>query len=95
MSANLCRVKRSFKPYQNEHNSVKDTRERSKKPRDIDPKISMTCSIAHLPFISPNPKILKAFLKTLPIKMKPSKCPARKEKEAKRGGQRGGEKAEN
>ena len=29
-----------FKPYQNEHNSVKDTGERSKKPRDIDLKIS-------------------------------------------------------
>ena len=34
-------MKRSFKPYQNEHNSVKDTGERSKKPRDIDLKISM------------------------------------------------------
>ena len=41
LSANLCRVKRSFKPYQNEHNSVKDTGERSKKPRDKDLKISM------------------------------------------------------
>ena len=38
---NLCRVKRSFKPYQNEHNSFKDTGERSKKQRDIDLKISM------------------------------------------------------
>ena len=28
---NLYRVKRSFKPYPNEHNSVKDTGERSKK----------------------------------------------------------------
>ena len=34
-------MKRSFKPYQNEHNSVKDTGERSKKPRDNDLKISM------------------------------------------------------
>ena len=34
-------MKRSFKPYQKEHNSVKDTGERSKKPRDIDLKISM------------------------------------------------------
>ena len=41
LSTNLCRGKRSFKPYQNEHNSVKDTGERSKKPRDIDLKISM------------------------------------------------------
>ena len=34
-------MKRSFKPYQKEHNSVKDTGERSKKPRDNDLKISM------------------------------------------------------
>ena len=48
-------------------------------------------SIAHLRFLSPNPKILKAFLKTLPTKTKPSKCPAREkkmrqEKRKKRGG---------
>ena len=41
VAANLCKVKRSFKPYQNEHNSVKDTGERSKKPHDKDLKISM------------------------------------------------------
>ena len=34
----------------------------------------------HGPFISPNPKILKAFLKTIPTKMKPTKCPAREKK---------------
>ena len=39
-----------------------------------------SCCIAHLPFLSPNPKILKAFLKTLPTKMKPTKCPAREKK---------------
>ena len=27
VAANLCKVKRSFNPYQNEHNSVKDTGE--------------------------------------------------------------------
>ena len=42
-----------------------------------------SCSITHLPFLSPNPKILKAFLKTLPIKMKPTKCPAREKKSKK------------
>ena len=31
----------SFKPYQNEHNSDKDTREKGKKPCNIDLKISM------------------------------------------------------
>ena len=41
-----------------------------------------SCSIAHLPFLSLNPKILKAFLKTLPTKMKPTKCPAREKKQS-------------
>ena len=41
VTANLCKVKRSFKPYQNEHNSVKDTGEKGKKPCNIDLKISM------------------------------------------------------
>ena len=50
--------------------------------------------ITHLPFLSPNPKILKAFLKTLPIKMKPTKFPARgkkneQEKRKKRGREKG------
>ena len=31
LSPNLCRAKRSFKPYQNEHNSVKEAREKGKK----------------------------------------------------------------
>ena len=51
-----------------------------------------SCSIAYLPFLSPNPKILKVFLKTLPTKM-PTKCPAREkkmrqEKRKKRGGEK-------
>ena len=50
-----------------------------------------SCSIAHLPFLSPNPKILKAFLKTVHTKTKPTKCPAREnkmrqEKQKMRGG---------
>ena len=36
----VCRVKRSFKPYQNEHNSLEDTGEKGKKPCNIDPKIA-------------------------------------------------------
>ena len=39
-----------------------------------------SCCIAHLPFLSPNPKILKAFPKTIPTKMKPTKFPAREKK---------------
>ena len=39
-----------------------------------------SCSTTHLPFLSSNPKILKAFLKTFPTKVKPTKCPAREKK---------------
>ena len=53
-----------------------------------------SCSIAHLPFLSPNPKILKAFLKTLSTKMKPTKCPAREKKmRQEKRKKKGGEKA--
>ena len=39
-ATNLCRaVKKSFKSYQNELNSVKDTKEKGKKPCNIDLKI--------------------------------------------------------
>ena len=40
LPVNLCRVKRSFKPYQNELNSAKDTGEKGKKLCNIDLKIS-------------------------------------------------------
>ena len=82
-------VKRSFKPYQNEHNSVKDTGEKGKKPCNI--KSSMkSCSTTDLHFLPSNPKILTAFLKNFSTKMKPTKCPGekkkrRKEKRKKRG----------
>ena len=46
-----------------------------------------SCSITHLPFLLYNPKVVKAFLKTFPTKMKPTKCPA-KEKQKKRGGEK-------
>ena len=55
-----------------------------------------SCSIAHLPFLSPNPKILKAFPKTLPTKMKPTKCPAREKKnEARKAKKEGRRESEN
>ena len=57
---NVCRVKRSFKPYKHEHNSVKDTGEKGKKPCDIDLKIAMK-TLFYYP-LSPNTKILKTFL---------------------------------
>ena len=81
MSANVCGVKRSFKQYQNEHNSLKDTGEKGKKPCNIDPKIAMKILFYYpLPLNSSNPKILKAFLKTFPSKMKPTKCPTKEKK---------------
>ena len=44
-------------------------------------------------FLSPNPKILKEFLKTISTKMKPTKCPEgekkmRQEKRKKRRGEK-------
>ena len=51
-----------------------------------------SCSIAHLPFLSPNPKILKAFIKTLPTKMRPTKCPAREKKRGKKSEKRSEER---
>ena len=36
-----------------------------------------SCSTTHQPFLSSNPKILRAFPKTFPTKMKPTKCTAR------------------
>ena len=90
VAANLCKVKRSFKPYQNEHNSVKDTEKKAKNHVTLTWKSPWkSCSIAHLPFLSPNPKILKAFLKTLPTKMKPTKCPAREKNEARKAKKEG------
>ena len=39
LSANLYKVKRSFKPCQNEQDLVKKAREKGKKPCKVDPKI--------------------------------------------------------
>ena len=74
----MCRVKRALTPYQNKHNSVRDTGEKGIKNHVILtwklPRKSF--STTHLPFLLPNPKILKAFLKAFSTKMKPTKCPA-------------------
>ena len=47
-STSLCRFKRFFKLYQNEHDSVKETREQGRKPCNIDPKISVK-TLFHYP----------------------------------------------
>ena len=46
-----------------------------------------SCSTTHLPFLSSNPKILKAF-----PKMKPTKCQAKEKKWGKKSEKRGEEK---
>ena len=87
MLANLCRLKRSFKPYQNEHDLVKENREKGNKPFNIDLKIStkILFQSTGLPFLSSEPKILKAFPKTFPTKMKPTKSPTKEKKMKMRG----------
>ena len=53
-----------------------------------------SCSTTRLPFLSSNPKILKAFLKTFPTKMKPTKCSTKEKKmRQEKRKQSGGEKA--
>ena len=51
-----------------------------------------SCFTTHLLFFSSNPKILKAFPKTFPTKMKPTKCPARGKKSGKKNERRGEKK---
>ena len=81
MSANLCRVKRSFKPYQNERDSVKETGEKGKKNHvTLTQKFPWKSCFTHLPFLSSNSKILKAFPKTIPSKVKLNKFPAKEKK---------------
>ena len=72
---------RSFKPYKNEHETVKETREKGKKKHvTLTEKFSMKI-LFHYPltgtFLSSNPKIIKLSQKLLPTKMKPTKCPAK------------------
>ena len=86
VAANLCKVKRSFKPYQNEHKEKK-----AKNHVILTWKFPWkSCSTAtHLPFLSDNSNILKAFLKTFPTKIKPTKCTAREKNEAKKAKKEG------
>ena len=93
----MCRVKSSFKPHQNEHNSFKDTGARKRQNNHVTLTWKFPWkprSTTLLPLLSSHPKILKAFLKTFAPKMKPTKCPAReKQHEARKAKKRGGEKA--
>ena len=67
-----------------EHNNLIQSRTPEKKAKN---HVTLTrklpwksCSTTHLPFLSSKPKILKAFLKTFPTKMKPTKCPTKEKK---------------
>jgi len=76
---------RSFKPYPNERDSVKQTRERRKKPCNFDQKIPMKV-LSHYPLVLQKKfTILERFAKSFPTNRKPSKCPTK--------GKKGGKKA--
>ena len=65
----------------------------AKKPCNIEMKISVkSCFTTSLHFLSPNSNILKAFQKTFPTKMKPTKCPAKEKKMSKKSEKRGEER---
>ena len=76
-----------IKEIQNEHNSVKDTKQKGKKTSNIDLTISMKILLHYTPtytctcvlFLSSNPKILKVSL-TFPTKIMPTKLNAQQEK---------------
>ena len=53
----------TFKPFQNEQNSVKEAGVKGKKSRDVDPKFPTCTSLPS------NAKILKAFPKPIPPKL--------------------------
>ena len=59
----------------NEHDSVKDAEKKANNHVTLTQKFPWkSCSSTHLPFLSSNPKILKAFPKTVPTKMNPTEC---------------------
>ena len=72
-SNNLHGGKRFFKPYQNEHNLVKEEKGiKVKKHVQLTQKFPWKSrSATHPHFLPSNSTILKAFLETSPIKMKP------------------------
>ena len=80
-----------IKEIQNEHNSVKDTKEKGKKTSNIDLTISMKILLHYPPmrtctcvlFLSSNSKTPKASL-TFPTKIKPTKLNAQQEKKKMR-----------
>ena len=85
-------MRRFFKPYPNESDSVKEAGEKGKKPVTLTWKFPRkSCPTSHLPVLSSNSQILKAFPKTLATEIKPTintqqkKKEMRQEKQNKRG----------
>jgi len=76
---------KSFKPYPNEHDSLKQTRERRKKPCNFEQKIPMKILSHYSVYFLQKKKftVLERFAKPFPTKRKPSKCPT-KEKRGKK-----------
>lgn len=75
-------MKKSFHPYQNKHDSVEETGEKGKNLVILTRKVPWKSRFTtHLPFLSYDPKMLKAFPKAFPSKIK------------KWGKKRGGKKA--
>ena len=79
LSANLCRVKNSNHTRMSTIQSRTPEKGKEKKHVTLSWKFPWKYfSTTHLPFPSSNSIILKAFLKIFSIKMKPTKCPAKK-----------------
>jgi len=76
---------RSFKPYPDKGDSVKQTKERRKRPCNFDQKIPMKI-LSHYPLLLPSKKftILELFAKPFPANRKPSKCPTKGKKNGER-----------
>ena len=93
LSANVCRVKRSFKPYQNEHISRRSEKKAKNHVTLTWKLLWKSFTTTHLPFLLSNPKILKAFQKTFPTKMKLIKFLAEEKKWGNRSERGSGGKA--
>ena len=85
---------RSFKPYPNERDPVKQTRERRKKPCNFDQKIPMKI-LSHYPLVLPSKKIHdpRTFCKIFSHQKEAySKCPTKEKKVATKSKRRGEER---
>jgi len=92
----VCRKTRYFKPYPNECDSVKQARQKCKKPCSFDQKIPVKI-LSHYQLVLPSKEFHdpRAFSKTFPTERNPSKCPTKEkngERKAKEAGRRESER---